>query len=1049
MASKRISGVTVEIGGDTQKLNSALKEIDGSLKNTQTSLKDVNKLLKLDPTNTELLRQKQALLKDAVNETETRLAKLKETQEQAAKDPNYDTDSMMALNREIIATEDELKRLQEESEKAEQRLSKIGEAKEKLSQFGQKAQEVGGNLTENLTTPIVGFGKECVESLASFDASMSNVQAISGATAEEMEQLRDKAKEMGEKTKFSASESADALSYMAMAGWKTQDMLNGLPGIMDLAAASGEDLALTSDIVTDALTAFRLKAEDSAHFADVLAAASSNANTNVSLLGESFKYAAPVAGAMGYTAEDTAVALGLMANAGIKASNGGTALRSLMTRMAKPTKESKTAMDELGLSMENADGTMKSFREIMDDIRSSFAGYHLDMDQYTQEASKLEEEMNAGQITLAEYNNGLEDLSLRTMKAAGAQQAEHAAMLAGKTGMAGLLAIVGSSEEDYNKLINAVDTASESVEYQGQVYEGQAALMAGVMQDNLEGQMTILNSQLEALKNSFGEILMPLVRQFVGWIQGLVDWLNKLSKPAKIMITVIGGLVAALGPAIMILGKMATGIVSMIDLAPKIAGAFSAIPKMISGIGSAFSGLFSLIMAHPVIAIIVAIVAAIALLWTKCEWFRDGVTKIFQVICDFCVKAWETIRDGVLGAWNALSEGVTNGCQVIGEFFTGFWNGLVAVLQGIWNGIVTVVQAAMNVVVALFTTWFNLITLPFRFIWENCKDILFEVWDAIVGFLSSTWDTISAVATTTWTLITTVLTGFWNKLSEDAQAIWNAISKFFTDCWNAISKTAKEVWTPIAKFFTDCWNGISKVATDVWNAISKFFSDTWNKLSGFATTTFNAVKETVCGVWNAISETAHSVWDGLTGWLSGMWEGIKQTAGSIFEGIKSAITGPIEKAKEIIKGIVDTIKGFFDKFHINLPHIKLPHFGIQPEGWQIGDLLKGSIPSLGIEWYAKGGILNSPTIFGANGGTLLGGGEKGPEAVLPLKVMWDQMGKLLDSHQPNLSKVESMMESILSNSNKVIVLDSGAMVGQLAPKMNLAFETASKMEGRR
>lgn len=220
-----------------------------------------------------------------------------------------------------------------------------------------------------------------------FEAGMSQVSAVSGATGEDLEALTEKAKEMGAKTKFSATEAAEAMNYMAMAGWKTSDMLNGIEGIMNLAAASGENLGTTADIVTDALTAFGLSAQDSTHFADVLAAASSNANTNVGMMGETFKYVAPVAGAMGYSVEDCSLAIGLMANSGIKAGQAGTVLRSMLSRLAKPTDEVQGAMDKLGVSLTNSDGSMKSLNEVMGDMREGFSG--LSKAEQTQTASAL------------------------------------------------------------------------------------------------------------------------------------------------------------------------------------------------------------------------------------------------------------------------------------------------------------------------------------------------------------------------------------------------------------------------------------------------------------------------------------------------------------------------------------------------------------------------------------------------------------------------------------------------------------------------------------
>ena len=339
--ANRIKGITVEIGGDTTKLSKALEGVNKNIKNTQTQLKDVEKLLKLDPTNTELLSQKHKRLADAVSATKEKLATLKTAAEQAndalargdISQEQYD-----ALQREIIETEQELQNLQNEAEKSHTALVKLGEAGAAIEKVSGKIADVGEKLTTHVTVPIVAAGTAAVKTASDFDSAMSKVAAVSGATGDDLDALRDKAREMGAKTKFSASEAAEAMNYMAMAAWKTQDMLGGIEGIMNLAAASGEDLATTSDIVTDALTAFGLTAADSGHFADILAAASSNANTNVSMMGETFKYAAPVAGALGFSVEDTAQAIGLMANAGIKSTQAGTSLRTIMTALSGEVK---------------------------------------------------------------------------------------------------------------------------------------------------------------------------------------------------------------------------------------------------------------------------------------------------------------------------------------------------------------------------------------------------------------------------------------------------------------------------------------------------------------------------------------------------------------------------------------------------------------------------------------------------------------------------------------------------------------------------------------
>lgn len=343
-----------------------------------------------------------------------------------------------------------------------------------LGNLGKKALTVvGGALTGIASAVGVGVAAS-VKVGASFEAEMSKVSAISGATGEELGLLGEKAKEMGEKTKFSASESAQAMEYMAMAGWKTEDMLSGIEGVMNLAAASGEDLATTSDIVTDALTAFGLSAQDSTHFADVLAAASSNANTNVGLMGETFKYVAPVAGALGFSAEDCATAIGLMANSGIKASQAGTSLRSIISRMAKPTDEVQTAMDKLGISIANSDGSMKSLNEITMDLRKGFAG-------------------------LSE-----------------AEQAQMASAIGGQEAMSGLLAIVNASDDDFNKLKDSIYNC-----------DGAAADMAETMQDNLQGQLTILKSSAEGLGIKIYESLQKPLTNFVKAAVALMGDLNE------------------------------------------------------------------------------------------------------------------------------------------------------------------------------------------------------------------------------------------------------------------------------------------------------------------------------------------------------------------------------------------------------------------------------------------------------------------------------------------------------------------------------------------
>ena len=366
----------MEIGGDTTKLQTALKGVNTEIRNTQSQLRDVEKLLKLDPGNTELLAQRHRLLGQAVSETKEKLETLKTAAEQAntaLANGEISQEQYDALQREIIETENALRNLEQQANQSATAVQKIAASGEKLQALGDNISSVGKKFLP-VTGAVVGLGTAAVKTAADFDSAMSQVAAVSGATGADLEALRDKAREMGSKTKFSASEAAEAMNYMAMAGWKTSDMLSGIEGIMNLAAASGEDLATTSDIVTDALTAFGLSAADSGHFADILAAASSNANTNVSMMGETFKYCAPIAGALGFSAEDTAEAIGLMANAGIKSSQAGTSLRTVMNSLAGEVKICGAGIGEVTVATSNADGSMRDLSDILADCRVAFAG---------------------------------------------------------------------------------------------------------------------------------------------------------------------------------------------------------------------------------------------------------------------------------------------------------------------------------------------------------------------------------------------------------------------------------------------------------------------------------------------------------------------------------------------------------------------------------------------------------------------------------------------------------------------------------------------------
>ena len=1012
-----------------------------------------------------------------------------------------------------------LRSAQSEADKASKNIvTKFGA---NMQSAGKKLTSAGSTLTKSVTVPIVGLGTAAIKTSSDFESAMSKVSAISGATGTNLDKLNKKAQEMGSKTKFSATEAANAFEYMAMAGWKPEDMLDGIEGIMNLAAASGEDLATTSDIVTDALTAFGLSAKDSGHFADVLAKASSSANTNVSMLGESFKYVAPVAGALGYSAEDTAIALGLMANAGIKGSQAGTALRSSISRLVKPTDDAAAMMDKYGISLTNADGTMKPLGEVMNNLREKLGG-------------------------LSE-----------------AEQAQAAATLFGQEAMSGMLAIINASDSDYQSLTDSIYNA-----------DGAAQQMADTMLNNLSGQLTLLKSALEGLAIQFGEILMPYIKQFVGWLQSLVQKLQEMTPEQKEQIVKWAAFAAAIGPVLVVVGKLVTGIGGVISAFGKIPVIISSAKAAFTAIGAAIGGISAPVVA--VVAIIGVLIAAFVNLWKTNEKFRNNLKKIWNQIkktfdkftkgivdrlnqlgfnfkditevisaiwkgfCDLLAPYFEGVFQyiadtfevivnvilGVLdvfisifkgdwtGAWNAIKgifisiwtyikdwfsnilntikgifnvvlgwfgtsweecwngiktffEGIWNGIvsfftgiltgiqntfttvfTAISTFFTttwtniktffeGIWNGLTSFLSGAWETMKNIVQVGIMFIQELFNAAVEILSIPFRFIWENCKEIILSAWESIKTTVSTALNFIQNLITTVWNAVSSFFMTIWNAISSFMSSIWegiksivsnainsvkntittvfNAISSVITTVWNTIKNTISTVLTSIKDIVSSIWNTIKSTISTVVNAISTTVSSVFNTIKSTTTTVWNAIKSAISTPINAAKDTVSSVVNTIKNTISNGFTAAKNTVSSIFDSIKSKISSVMNDAKSAVSNAISNIKSKFN-FSWSLPHLKLPHVSISGKF----SLKPPSVPKFSISWYKKAMnnpmILNGATIFGAQGGKLLGGGEAGSEVVSGTNTLMKMIREAVASVFVNMTKtIQTYFDVILLN----------------------------------
>jgi TP901 family phage tail tape measure protein len=811
--ANRIKGITVEIGGDTTKLQTALQGVNKEIKNTQAQLKDVEKLLKLDPGNTELLAQKHKLLGQAVEETKNKLQTLKTAQEQAneaLKNGTISQEQYDALQREIVETEQELKRLEEQANQSATALQKISATGEKLQTVGSNIESAGKKLLP-VTGAVTALGTAAVKTAADFDTAMSQVAAVSGATGSDLDALREKAREMGSKTKFSASEAAEAMNYMAMAGWKTGDMLDGIEGIMNLAAASGEDLATTSDIVTDALTALGLSAADSGHFADILAAASSNANTNVSMMGETFKYCAPVAGALGFSAEDTAEAIGLMANAGIKSSQAGTAMRTMLTNLTGEVTFAGESFGELTIQTTNADGSMRSLGDILADCRVAF--------------SQMSE----------------------------SEKAANAEALVGKNAMSGFLAVMNAAPGDIEKLNSAINNC-----------DGTAEKMATTMQDNLAGQLTILKSQLEELAISFGELLMPAIRTIVGWIQKFVDWLNGMDEGTKKVIMTVALLAAALGPVLIVIGKVISAVGTIMTIVPKIAG-------VINVVKGAFAALNATMLANPIfliIAAIAALVAAFIYLWNNCEGFRQFWIDLWENIKAVAVAVWTAISEFFTAAWEAIKSAAETVWNGIRDFFSGLWEGIKTIFTTVVTAISGFLSAAWTSIQTTITTVFTAISSFFSTVWNGIKNIVTTIVTAISTFLTTAWNTIKATITTVLNAIKTVFTTVWNAIKTVITTIVNGIKNTISTVWNSIKNTVSSVVNTIkntvSNVFNSMWNGIKNTISGIYNTIVSGFNKAISFITSLPSRAFQWGKDIIMGIVNGIKSCIGAIGDAVS-----------------------------------------------------------------------------------------------------------------------------------------------------------------------------------------
>lgn len=897
MAS-RIQGITVEIGGDTTKLQNALKGVNGQIKSTQSQLKDVNKLLKLDPGNTELLAQKHKLLAEAVSETKEKLATLKTAAEQAntaLANGEISKEQYDALQREIVETEQDLKNLETQANQSATAVQKIAATGEKFKTVGDNISSAGQKLLP-VTAGVTALGTASVTTAANFESSMSQVQATMGITKDSMSKVNGQsvntmdtlsklAKKMGAETAFSASECAEALNYLALAGYDTEQMCNTLPTVLNLAAAGDIALADASDMVTDAMSALGMGVDEAETMVDQMAKTASTTNTSVAQLGEGILTIGATAKSIKGGTAELNTALGILANNGIKGAEGGTHLRNIILSLQNPTDKAAAQMEALGISVYDSEGNMRSMNDILGDLNKSMDG-----------------------MTSAEKSNII-------------------GTIFNKTDLSSVNALLANTGSTWDSLQKSITESG-----------GAAQQMADTQLDNLQGQITILKSALEGLAISFGELLMPAIKQIVGWVQKFVDWLNGLSEGTKKTVVTIALLAAALGPVLIVIGKVISAVGTIMTVVPKIAG-------VINTVKGAFAALNTTMLANPIVLIIAAIaalVAAFIYLWNNCDGFRQ-----------FWIDLWENVKQVAITVWNAIKE-----------FFSQVWEAIKTIFSTVFEVIKTLVTTYFNLYKTIIQTVFNVIKTVITTIWEAIKGVFTTVFNVIKTLVTTYFNIYKTIIQTVLTIIQTVITTVWNTIKTVIITVLNAIKTIFSTVWNAIKTIISAVvsgikglitgdFTAVKNSITTIMNTIKSTITTIWNTIRSTVSTVLGAIKGAVTSVFNgivnAVKGAMGNVLNAVKTGFSNVKNHITGLASQAFTRGKDLVMGIVNGIKSCI-GAVGDA---VKGVADKIKSFL--------HFSVPDEGplTDYESWMpdfMGGLAKGIEKSRGMIQKAVSGV---------------------------------------------------------------------------------------------
>lgn len=645
--------------------------------------------------------------------------------------------------------------------------NKSNDAGTRFQALGSSLKSVGGAITKTVSLPLLALGAGALKVAGDFEAGMSEVSAITGATGKDMQALEKQAKTLGATTKFSARDAAEGMKYFGMAGYDTNQIMSALPSTLNLAAAGNVDLGIACDIVSDAMTGLGMSANETTKFTDIMAATITNSNTSVELMGETLKYVGPVAGTLGIGMGDLSVAIGLMGNAGIKGSQAGTALRAGLTNLVKPTKEMKTAMEKYGVELvKNADGSV-NMMGTMENLRSTLGG----LDQAT--------------------------------------QAQALATIFGKEAMSAWASVVNASEGDFNKLSDAIANS-----------DGKASDMANTMQNNLKGSIDNMKSAFEGLLITIGERLIPVFRSLVDGITGVFTWFNNLNPVIQNIIIGVGGFLAVLGPLLLIVGNV-------IIFVTKLGMAISTLVTFFSA-GGAGAGLLATAIAFltgPIgltIAAITALIAIGVLLYKNWDEIKAKCIEIWQNnIKPIIETVTNTIKAFLTATWNGIKAFLSTCWDLIKQLATTTWNGIKTTIETVCNAIKTVITTVWNVVKSTTSTVWNSIKSLIETTINGIKSVITNVFNSISSFVTTVWNNVKTGTSSAWNGIKSAVSNGVNAVKNVITSVWSGLQALLVAPFKAAQSVISGILSGISSAISSVTSAISSVKNAASNVIDK------------------------------------------------------------------------------------------------------------------------------------------------------------------------------------------------------------------------------------